>query len=63
MTDTKDLPAIGEALELIDRGLGDLQHRRLVSTDEMADLLLDVRTLLATSSSDLGDESVPVGAN
>ena len=63
MTETKDLQAIGEALDLIDQGLGDLQHRRLVSTDEMADLLLDVRTLLAASGSDLGDESVPVGAN
>lgn len=38
--------AISEALALIDRGLGDLMHRELVSTDEVADLLLDVRLLL-----------------
>ena len=40
--------AIAEALALIDRGLGDMQHRNLVTTDEVADLLLDVRLLLAT---------------
>jgi hypothetical protein len=39
---------ISEALAVIDRGLGDLGHRELVSSDEVADLLLDVRTLLAT---------------
>lgn len=37
---------IAEALALIDRGLGDMMHRELVSTDEVADLLLDVRSLL-----------------
>jgi hypothetical protein len=50
MTETKDFDAITEALAVIDRGLGDMLHRELVSTDEVADLLLDVRTLLATSS-------------
>lgn len=42
---------IAEALALIDRGLGDMQHRNLVTTDEVADLLLDVRLLLATPTS------------
>jgi hypothetical protein len=37
---------INEALALIDQGLGDMLHRELVSTDEVADLLLDVRVLL-----------------
>jgi len=41
---------IAEALALIDRGLGDLMHRALVSTDEVSDLLLDVRTLLTTDA-------------
>lgn len=50
MTETKDFDAITEALALIDRGLGDMLHRELVSTDEVADLLLDVRTLLAHTS-------------
>ena len=41
---------IAEALALIDRGLGDLMHRELVSTDEVSDLLLDVRMLLTTEA-------------
>jgi hypothetical protein len=46
MTDTKELDVISEALAIIDRGLGEMLHRELVSTDEVADLLLDVRTRL-----------------
>lgn len=48
MTDTHELDVINEALAIIDKGLGDMLHRELVSTDEVADLLLDVRMLLAT---------------
>ena len=48
MTGTVAVETIAEALALIDRGLGDMQHRELVSTDEVADLLLDVRLLLAS---------------
>ena len=52
MTDTKDLDIqISEALALIDRGLGDMLNRELVSTDEVADLLLDVRSLLISETS------------
>jgi ABC-2 type transport system ATP-binding protein len=36
-----------DRVAIIDRGLGDMVHRELVSTDEVADLLLDVRSLLA----------------
>ena len=39
--------SIREAMQLIDRGLGDISERQLVSTSEVADLLLDVRSLLA----------------
>jgi hypothetical protein len=48
MTDTPELEldVISEALAIIDRGLGDMLHSELVSTDEVADLLLDVRSLL-----------------
>jgi len=51
MTETREIEpvevdAINEALALIDRGLGHMMHRELVSTDEVADLLLDVRLLL-----------------
>jgi hypothetical protein len=58
MTETRqaDTELIAEALAIIDRGLVDMQHRELVSTDEVADLLLDVRTLLVT-------ESEPVSTN
>jgi hypothetical protein len=58
MTETRD-DLINEALAMIDKGLGDLLHRELVSSDEVADLLLDVRTLLAPVP-DSPDE-VPVG--
>ncbi|MBA3758447.1 hypothetical protein H0X10_02340 [Candidatus Saccharibacteria bacterium] len=47
-----DQPVVDEeplegALHLIDKGLGDMLHRELVSTDEVTDLLLDVRMILA----------------
>ena len=49
MTETvEDLDVITEALAIIDRGLGDMLHRELVSTDEVANLLLDVRLLLSS---------------
>jgi hypothetical protein len=52
VTETRALDEmISEALAVIDKGLGDLGHRELVSSNEVADLLLDVRTLLATPSS------------
>jgi hypothetical protein len=37
---------VDEALLLIDKGLCDMIHRELVSTDEVSDLLLDVRGIL-----------------
>jgi hypothetical protein len=47
MTDTKEREELlVEVLSLIDRGLNEMKHRELVSTDEVADLLLDVRLLL-----------------
>jgi hypothetical protein len=51
---------INEALAVIDKGLGDLGHRELVSSNEVADLLLDVRTLLASPvPADRDDVPVP----
>lgn len=49
--DTKviDEAVIDEAVRLIDGGLSDLLHRELVSTDEVSDLLLDVRMLLTAA--------------
>ena len=49
VTETRALDEmISEALAVIDKGLGDLGHRELVSSNEVADLLLDVRMLLAS---------------
>jgi hypothetical protein len=49
MTTTVEPESIAEALALIDRSLTDLVKRELVSSNEMADILLDVRALLATT--------------
>lgn len=52
---------IEEAVRLIDGGLNDLLHRELVSTDEVSDLLLDVRMLL-TAAEAAARVDQPVGA-
>jgi hypothetical protein len=66
VTETRALDeVINEALAVIDKGLGDLLHRELVSTNEVADLLLDVRTLLAapaTPGRDASDDGVVVAS-
>lgn len=48
MNDVIEPAEIAEALAMIDAGLGGLTTRRLVSSDEVTDLLLDVRALLIT---------------
>ncbi len=65
MTDTKEPKIITDALAIIDKGLSEMVHRELVSSDEVSDLLLDVRMLLtaaemAAASGPLLEE--PVGA-
>jgi hypothetical protein len=52
MTDTSEPKVITDALAIIDRGLSEMVHRELVSSDEVSDRLLDVRALLAASESD-----------
>ena len=42
---------IADALAVIDEALGGLGHRELVSSDEVTDVLLDVRALLRRSDS------------
>jgi hypothetical protein len=59
MTETKEPAIIEEALRVIDQGLTEMLHRELVSTSEVADLLLDVRTLLAPRTD---SDEVPAGA-
>ena len=48
---------ISEALAVIDQALGTMQQRELVASDEVADLLLDLRVLLASAP-----VSVPVSS-
>jgi hypothetical protein len=45
MTDTNEA-VIHEALAVIDKALGQMMSRELVSTGEVTDVLLDVRSLL-----------------
>ena len=56
MPETREFTSIDEALALIDQGLGDMMHRELVSTSEVSDLLLDVRSLLRAPAPAINDE-------
>lgn len=49
MTDSNEA-VIADALAVIDKALAEMLRRELVSTGEVADLLLDVRTLLTHSA-------------
>ena len=49
MTDTLEREVIHEAMILIDQGLGDINSRSLMSTDEVANLLLDLRMALSAA--------------
>lgn len=63
-TETRDqFDLILEAMAIIDRGLGTMQHRELVSTDEVSDLLLDVRLLLSSADGDPDKEIVGAGSS
>ena len=59
MTATHEIEVINEALAVIDRGLGVMQHRELVSTSEVADLLLDLRLLLMAAGESVEPAAVP----
>ena len=50
MTDTNEA-VITEALSVIDKALAQLLRRELVSSGEVTDVLLDVRTLLSSPAS------------
>lgn len=52
-----EVRGLDQAVSLIDHALATFQARELVSADEVADLLLDLRLLLVSSSLD-----EPVGA-
>lgn len=56
MTDTHEASAvIAEALSVIDKALSGMLNRELVSSGEVADVLLDVRSLL-TAPAPAGDD-------
>ena len=59
-TRTAEPQIIADALQVIDSALGDFLHRELVSSGEITDVLLDVRTLLRRS--DDAEGLTPAGA-
>lgn len=59
MTEALDNEVIAQALEIIDRHLGMLHQRELVSTSEVSDLLLDMRSVLCTAELDLDKLDAP----
>ena len=63
MTETLENEAIAQALQIIDRSLGTLHQRELVSTAEVSDLLLDVRSVLAAAELELDLERTPASAS
>jgi hypothetical protein len=64
MSATIENDAIAEALRVIDRSLGWMNRRELVSTAEVTDLLLDVRSVLSAPADLAGlDLLEPVSAN
>ena len=61
VTETLDTTTIDEIKAVIDRGLGTTKSRELIAASEVADLLLDLRLLLATS--DVGAEAEVASSN
>jgi hypothetical protein len=52
MTEQIEQDVVTDAVEVIDAALAKMMRRELVSSGEVADLLLDVRTLLTTPVAD-----------
>jgi hypothetical protein len=50
MTEIREPDIITEALAIIDRALSEIGSRSLVSTIEISDVLLDVRSLLTNQA-------------
>ena len=53
MSETLEIEAINQALEMIDKSRGVMHTRELVSTSEVSNLLLDMRSILASAGIDL----------
>ena len=58
--DTSNEAVISEALGVIDDALAKMMQRELVSSGEVADLLLDVRTSLTAEPAVLTESAEPV---
>lgn len=50
MTETLEANNLADALKMIDSELGRLLEREMVTANEVSDLLLDLRVLLAASA-------------
>ncbi|CAB4363903.1 MAG: hypothetical protein F2681_00355 [Actinobacteria bacterium] len=57
MTETNEA-VIAEALSVIDKALGQMMSRELVSSGEITDVLLDVRSLLTMPAHQIKVEAV-----
>ena len=62
LRDTTNEAVINEALSVIDGALARMMRRELVSSGEVADLLLDVRTLLTAEPVALIEAPEPVAS-
>jgi len=62
LRDTTNEAVINEALSVIDGALARMMRRELVSSGEVADLLLDVRTLLTAEPVTLIEVPEPVAS-
>jgi hypothetical protein len=62
LRDTTNEAVINEALSVIDGALARMMRRELVSSGEVADLLLDVRTLLTAEPVALIEVPEPVAS-
>ena len=49
MIETRE-PVVTEAIAVIDKALAEMLRRELISANEVADLLLDLRSLLSSGS-------------
>ena len=61
-TDSTNEAVINEALSVIDGALAKMMRRELVSSGEVADLLLDVRTLLTAEPVHIVEVAEPVAS-
>ncbi len=62
MSETLEIEKINQALEMIDKSLGVMHTRELVSTSEVSDLLLDMRSILVAAELEIDLDRTPAGA-